>query len=200
MRGTIEQKPTDNGKPANGQAPPGPPLTPSADGTGKDPATGRFLPGNKCGRGNPHYRKLAENRTAFLQIIGPEKVKDIARILWDRAMWHKDNEAAKLLLAYAIGRPQPAADPDRADLNELALFLEGPDIKTLYTMSCERISASLAADLVATSIPTTPDDFAKWLQKGKEAIDRKLADMREAEEWGISLDELDEMREADEQE
>jgi hypothetical protein len=38
------------------------PLPPSADGTaagGKDAATGRFLPGNKCGRGNPHYRVVS---------------------------------------------------------------------------------------------------------------------------------------------
>jgi hypothetical protein len=45
------------------------PLPPTADGSvtgGKDAETERFLPGNKYGRGNPHYRGLAANRTAFL--------------------------------------------------------------------------------------------------------------------------------------
>src|SRR4051812_24643619 len=84
------------------------PLPPSADGTapaGKDSATGRFLPGNKCGRGNPHYRRLAANRTAFLEAVGPVQVKALAADLLKRAL-AGDVDAARLVLAYALGRPQ----------------------------------------------------------------------------------------------
>ena len=35
-------------------------------------------------------------------------------------------DAARLVLAYAVGRPQPAADPDRADAEEWRLHREGP--------------------------------------------------------------------------
>jgi hypothetical protein len=113
--------------------PPKPPLSPSADGKvtspppaaaarpGQDAATGKFLPGNKFGRGNPHYRRLAANRTAFLETVGPEQVKELAAQVFRRAL-AGDLEAAKIVLAYAIGRPGPAADPDRADLDEWQLL------------------------------------------------------------------------------
>jgi hypothetical protein len=104
------------------------PLEPSADGPppgGKDPATGRFLPGNKCGRGNPHYRKLAANRTAFLEAVGPEQVRALAAGLLARAL-DGDTDAARLVLAYAVGRPLPAADPDGADADEWQLLQAGP--------------------------------------------------------------------------
>ena len=106
------------------------PLSPSADGTppaGKDPATGRFLPGNKLGKGNPHFRQLASNRTAFLQAVGPEQVRQlVARLLRQALAGNLD--AARLLLAYAVGRPAEAVNPDRADLDEFRLLGESPNI------------------------------------------------------------------------
>jgi hypothetical protein len=104
------------------------PLPPSADGTapaGKDPATGRFVAGNKCGQGNPHYRRLAANRSAFLEAVGPEQVKALAVRLLAQAL-AGNVDAARLVLAYAVGRPQPAADPDGADADEWRLHSEGP--------------------------------------------------------------------------
>jgi hypothetical protein len=115
--------PSRNGTGGNTPAP----LPPSADGPpggGKDPATGRFLPGNKCGRGNPHYRQLAANRTAFLEAVGPEQVRALAARLLARAL-EGDTDAARLVLAYAVGRPQPAADPDGADTDEWRLVGQG---------------------------------------------------------------------------
>jgi hypothetical protein len=63
------------------------PLTPSAAGTaaeGKDSATGRFLPGNKSGRGDPHYRRLAAKHTAFVAAVGPDQIKALAAYLFKR--------------------------------------------------------------------------------------------------------------------
>jgi hypothetical protein len=103
----------------NGHAPA--PLSPSADGPpsaaapgDKDAATGRFLPGNKLGRGNPHYRRLAANRTAFLEAVGPEQVRQLAGRLLAQAL-AGDVDAARLVLAYGLGRPPAAVDPDGAD-------------------------------------------------------------------------------------
>src|SRR5262245_27520934 len=76
-----------------------------SDGGG-DGATGRFAlgnrlgrqfePGNQCGRGNPSCRKLAAARRAFLEVVGPEEVKALARRLYDDAL-SGDNDAAKLV-------------------------------------------------------------------------------------------------------
>jgi hypothetical protein len=115
----------------NGHAPA--PLPPSADGTapaGKDPTTGRFVAGNKCGQGNPHYRRLAANRTAFLEVVGSEQVKALAARLLARAL-AGDVDAARLVLAYAVGRPQPAADPDGGDADEWRRHRAGPVLAEL---------------------------------------------------------------------
>jgi hypothetical protein len=90
--------------------------------------------GNKCGRGNPHYRKLAANRTAFLEAVGPEQVKAVAVILLARALTG-DVDAARLVLAYAVGRPQPAADPDAADADEWRMLREAPNFADVLDQS-----------------------------------------------------------------
>jgi len=135
--------PSSNG--TNGHSPG--PLPPSADGTaqgGKDSATGRFLPGNKYGQGNPHYRKLAANRTAFLEAVGPEQVKKLAAQLFARAM-AGDVDAARLVLSYAVGRPQPAPDPDRADADEWGLVREWP----LFSEVLGQVSKIAAGEAIA---------------------------------------------------
>jgi hypothetical protein len=81
---------------------------PADDGlNGRDPATGKFVKGNKCGRGNPHFRRLARNRTLFLEAIGDDDLKALARQLHAEAL-AGDREAARLVLAYVIGRPVDA--------------------------------------------------------------------------------------------
>jgi hypothetical protein len=136
----------------NGRAAPpaGPPLSPSADGAarpGQDAATGKFLPGNKLGKGNPHYRRLAANRTAFLEAVGPEQVKELAARLCARAQ-AGDLEAAKIVLAYAIGRPGPAADPDRADLDEWQLLDGWPTLAQVLRSFIDGAEVAEAVDLV----------------------------------------------------
>jgi hypothetical protein len=112
-------------RPAGPPPAPGPgpaPSSPSADGRGPD---GRFGGGNKFGQGNPHYRRLAQAHSAFLEAVGAEQVKELAAALYRRAL-AGDVEAAKVVLAYAIGRPLPAVDPDRAALHEFFLLVDGP--------------------------------------------------------------------------
>ena len=111
------------------------PLAPSADGSptlSNDPANGRFLPGNKAGRGNPHYRRLAANRTAFLEAVGPEQVKALAIRLCEQAL-AGDMDAARLVLAYGIGRPLPPVDPDAADVDEWRLREAWPHFADMLT-------------------------------------------------------------------
>src|SRR5262245_48665619 len=129
------------------------PLTPSADG--QEPATGRFLPGNKLGRGNPHYRKLAANRTAFLEAVGPEQVKALADKLLAQALGG-DVDAARLVLAYAVGRPQPAADPDGADADEWQRRQEGPHTADVFATSGKIVFGDALRMLQALKPTITP--------------------------------------------
>ncbi|MSQ94786.1 MAG: hypothetical protein EXR98_09555 [Gemmataceae bacterium] len=89
---------------------------------------GRFSFGNKGGPGNPFARKVAALRQALLESISPEDIQNVAARLLDLA---KDGnvQAAKLLLAYTIGKPQPAPEPDRLDADEWQVYQETAPMK-----------------------------------------------------------------------
>ena len=79
--------------------------------------SGRFVFGNPGGPGNPYARRVGELRRAMLLAVS---VEDIAAIL--KAMIEKAKEgnvqAAKLVLSYALGKPEKVQDPDREDAHE----------------------------------------------------------------------------------
>jgi hypothetical protein len=82
---------------------------------------GRFAPGNVGGPGNPFIRRVAALRRALLEVVSEQDVQDVAvqLVLLSRA---GDVAAMKLLLAYAIGKPTEAVDPDSLDLKEWQLY------------------------------------------------------------------------------
>ena len=53
----------------------------------------------------------------MLDGITPEDIQSVARRLIDLAK-EGNVQAAKLLLSYAIGKPEPAPNPDRMDIDE----------------------------------------------------------------------------------
>ena len=141
----------------NGQARPanGKPAAPSAaEVNGEPPAGngrasgGRFAAGNKHGRGNPHYRKLCQLRSAVLDVVDADRLRALFSSLLTRAMGG-DNEAARLLLLYALGKPAPAADPDRADLHEVDLLAQRPTNAEVLAVLLEANDPATVADAVA---------------------------------------------------
>ena len=84
---------------------------------------GRFTIGNPGGPGNPFARKVAALRRAMLEAVGAEDIAAIMQTLMIRAKGG-DVQAAKLVLAYTVGKPDKAADPDRADIDEWDLHKE----------------------------------------------------------------------------
>jgi hypothetical protein len=115
-----------------------PPLNPAVDGAdvgAHDPAScdpagrdagGRFTAGNACGKGNPHNRRVAKLKTALLSAVTEDDMRRLGSKLLAQAL-AGDTAAAKLLLAYTLGKPARGADPDRVDLDELKLVEEYPD-------------------------------------------------------------------------
>ena len=92
--------------------------TPPANG---HDAKGRFTHGNKGGPGNPYARQVAQLRQVILNRLTEEDLLAITEALLAKA---KEGSvgAAKLLLAYAIGKPASSPDPDRLDGQELKHF------------------------------------------------------------------------------
>ena len=78
---------------------------------------GRFTKGNPGGPGDPFARQRAARHQAFLDQVSVERIGLIANKLLAMA-WAGNLAAAKLLFLYAIGKPQPAVEPDSRDLEE----------------------------------------------------------------------------------
>jgi len=82
------------------------PSNPRGNGPGRDPASGRFLAGNKLGRGSPLAGQAARLRAELLGAVKPADLRRIVAAMIQRALGG-DVAAAKLVLTYALGEPQP---------------------------------------------------------------------------------------------
>jgi len=89
---------------------------------------GRFAPGNPGGPGNPFARQVAALRQALLNSVTPDDIQTVAKALIQRAS-EGNVQAAKLLLSYAIGKPQPAPEPDHMDADEWDVYRETVPMK-----------------------------------------------------------------------
>ena len=155
-------EPTANGHAKPGRTPPAPPgaaanghAAPSetaANGDGREAKTGRFAAGNKCGKGNPFARRLGAMRSAFLDAVSAEGVQALARKLLAQAL-AGDVQAAQLFLAYAVGKPAPAADPDALDLAEWQLLARSPSRAEMSLTAIDAVPPALAAAIAGLAMP-----------------------------------------------
>lgn len=108
-----------------------PPLPTGSNGQttadGRDGQSKRFGPGNKFGHGNPHARRQAALRAVLSDAVDEQRLRKVAAKLADLAEGG-DLEAIKLLFAYLLGKPGPAPDPDRLDLDEWRLLDASPTV------------------------------------------------------------------------
>jgi hypothetical protein len=91
-------------------------------------ASGRFKAGNRGGPGNPFARQVAALRQAMLNRVTAENIER----LMDKLLELADQgsiQAIKLVLAYTIGKPQPAPNPDRMDADEWNVYTEQAPMK-----------------------------------------------------------------------
>jgi hypothetical protein len=143
------------------------PLAPSGDGEprpeviDRDPL-GRFAPGNRAGRGNPHAARVSALRSALLDAVTPDDLRAVVAALVDRAKGG-DVAAARELLDRAIGKPpavlgvvtEPVPEPGGWVLTDedRALFvalLAIPEAREVLTAASER-AAVLLAESVGSS-------------------------------------------------
>src|SRR5206468_4509411 len=96
---------------------PRPPESAAQTPTDGREANGRWAKGNPGGPGNPFARRVATLRKVILDRLTEQDLLAITEALLAKA---KEGSvgAAKLLLAYAIGKPASAPDPDRLDGQE----------------------------------------------------------------------------------
>ena len=80
-----------------------PPLEPSP--TDRDPTTGRFMQGNRLGRGNPVARQASRLRKALYAAVSPADLREVVQALVMQAKGG-DVAAAKVLVQTLLGPPQ----------------------------------------------------------------------------------------------
>src|SRR5436853_162769 len=96
------------------------PAAPTSANNGHEP-NGRWAKGNPGGPGNPFARQVAALRKVIVNRLTEEDLLAITEALLAKAK-EGSVSAAKLLLAYAIGKPASSPDPDRLDGQELKHF------------------------------------------------------------------------------
>jgi hypothetical protein len=122
-----------NGEPIPDSLPAANAASPQSKGVGRG-SGGRFARGNKFGRGNPFARQAAALRQRFYDAIPLDDMREVARKLVEQAKGG-DPAAMRLFLAYALGQPGEAVDPDRLDQDEYRFFLEQPDAGGLDSLA-----------------------------------------------------------------
>jgi hypothetical protein len=146
--------------PAGGERPPTSSAPPFVNGknNGRDDQ-GRFTPGHAGGPGRPpaapanaFSRQLAENRRAFVGVLGPAQVAAIAQKILERAL-AGDMTAAKLALTFAVGKPAPARDPDVQDVEELHLYQKAAEATAVLPAAVQALPADLACGMVQAARP-----------------------------------------------
>src|SRR5687768_18560360 len=79
--------------------------SPSPTGVNGRGGNGRFAPGNRIAKGNPHAKKVARLRAALLKAVTPEDVQDVAAALLAAAKGG-DVAAARELMQRLLGPPE----------------------------------------------------------------------------------------------
>jgi hypothetical protein len=158
----------NNGAATNGQ-------NDSTTATGRD-GSGRFAAGNKGGPGNPFARQTAAARKAIADAVSPEQLAAIAAAMVKKAL-EGDVGAAKLVFAYAAGKPGATADPDTLDAHELATrrgnVASAEDVKALF----EACPAGLLCAIAAVVAPQVQEHlqtaFAQGVRRQGESEQRE---------------------------
>jgi hypothetical protein len=170
MNRLLTVPPSTNGVNGHSDGQPAPPAPKPAPADGRDGA-GRFTAGNHLGRGNPFARQVADRRKALLGAVTAADVAAVAKKLRDLAL-AGDVAAAKVLLSYVVGKPAEVTDPDRLDLNELALLREFPTLADLFGAHLQRAAVHLPGDPIAPHLAIEQLAPVDTLTKFQDLIER----------------------------
>ncbi len=180
-RRTRRRRPSRNGDNGAHAAHPGAPSTngdngeraaqpgaPSPDGDNGRDASGRFARGNAGGPGNPFARRLAAFRKVLLAAVTEDDLRAVTAELVRRAR-DGDVLAMRLLLAYVIGRPTDAVDPDTLDQQEWDIYRQHPARFEDITALLQTMPPDVACLVVRTTLPYIGAEFGRMLHEFNEA-------------------------------
>jgi len=95
-------------------------------------ARGRFLPGNRCAKGNPHAKKVQQLRSTLMRSVTGSELRSIIKSLLAKAAGG-DVHAAKLILDRTLGPPVALDLEER--ISRLEEVLE--NLRCTWNRECE---------------------------------------------------------------
>jgi hypothetical protein len=129
-------------------------------------AKGTFAPGNTFARGNPVARKMVAMRAALLRGVSDDDLMALGRKMYELALGG-DMVAAKLLLAYSIGKPREVPDADRLDLDEFNLIAASPTFVEFMRTRFDSLDPALASLLLRQQL-LGPEAMAEQFQRARD--------------------------------
>jgi hypothetical protein len=122
------------------------------DPAGRD-AKGRFAKGNPGGPGNPFARHVAKLRSALVQCVSEEDMRQIANgLLVSAKLGHLPS--IRILLMYVLGKPSGAVNPDTLDIDEWRQLVQPlAQIAADLPQALMSVPAPTATDMVRTAQP-----------------------------------------------
>jgi hypothetical protein len=142
---------------------------PTPDTTGRA-ANGRFAKGNGGGPGNPFARQVAEWRRSALAATTPENIAAVIEQLHKQAL-QGDVAAAKLYLAYTLGKPAPSVDPDTLDVQEAVQLQREVSLIQVVTHAVVKPLLAALLGVVRVSRPEATQKLIAELLAGLAAQD-----------------------------
>lgn len=123
---------------------------------------GRFAKGNAGGRGNPFARRTVQLLEVFHRAVSEEELFTLTRKLLELAL-AGDVAAIKIVLAYKIGKPREAPNPDELDLEEWRHYQKNSVKNDEATLVLGSLPASSLNGLVAAALPIMTQERLKKL-------------------------------------
>ena len=138
----------------HGPSSPPPTSNPTAQAQAPDgrDQRGRFAKNNKGGPGNPFARQTAQMRKVMLECVSEDDLRQVVAAVLVKAK-QGDLGASRLVLSYVVGKPGPAVDPDRLDVEEFALYQAETIGSPEMLRPIQGMSAGLACDLLRSMLP-----------------------------------------------
>jgi hypothetical protein len=144
-----------------------------AKGDGRDARTGRFGKGNTAavGQVNPIARARAELQKALVAAVSKSDMEALAQRLLADAL-RGQVASAELLLKYVVGKPAPAADPDRVALDGWRLLQAWPWLAEMLATTGRAVEPDLAQQFAGLAVADTLEKAAKRLEQAEDAEDQ----------------------------
>jgi len=139
--------------------------------------TGREADG-RCADGIPFARQVAALRTAMVNAVTPQDIQAITARLVQEAR-DGDKAATKILFQHAIGKPQPAVNPDRLDIEEMRTYLEASFPPEVILQMQQGVPLRLLLTLWPLMLAANERRMAEFVQDRLAKMDEK--DRRRAE-------------------